>query len=114
MVYVSVFVLVFRHANRIFSAHYIVICNLSRRAMFFHGIAQTAGFSKRKLLNMKCVFRFSAQLLSETFIILRKVQRHIINSHRSSRKLPNIFVRFQSNLNFIYRLSKNPQKYQIP
>jgi hypothetical protein len=93
MVHVSILVLVIRHANRIFSTHYyIVICNLSRRAMFSHGTSQTARFSKRKLLNMKCVFQFSAQLQSETFIILRKVQRHIIKSHRSSRKVPIILV----------------------
>jgi len=36
---------------------------------------------------MNCVFRCSARRLSETFIILRKVQRHIINSHRSSYTL---------------------------
>jgi hypothetical protein len=33
----------------------------------------------KKLLNMKCVCSFSVQLMSETFAILRRIQRDIIN-----------------------------------
>jgi hypothetical protein len=41
------------------------------------------------LLNIKCVFWFSLQLLSETFLILRRIQRDmVINVHRSSCKVP--------------------------
>ena len=35
-------------------------------------------FRKKKLLNIKCVFRFSLQPLSETFIILRRNERDMI------------------------------------
>jgi hypothetical protein len=47
------------------------------------------------LLNIICVFWFPLQLLSETFLILRRIQRDIIiNVHRSSCKVPVILVRF--------------------
>ena len=36
-----------------------------------------------KFLNTKCVFWFSLQLLSETFLILRGIQRCVINARRT-------------------------------
>jgi hypothetical protein len=36
-----------------------------------------------KLLNIKCVFWYAVRLLSEIFLILRKMQRDIINVYRS-------------------------------
>ena len=36
------------------------------------------------LLNIECVFLFSRQVSSQTFLILRKIQRDITNTHRSS------------------------------
>jgi hypothetical protein len=54
---------------------------------------------EKKLLNTKCVFWFSAQLLSETFLILRRTWGDtVINVKRSSCKVPVILVRFQWNL----------------
>ena len=50
-------------------------------------------FEKKMLLNTKCVFWFSLQLLSETFLILRRTQRDIvINVHRSSFKVSVILI----------------------
>jgi len=44
-------------------------------------------FEKKKtLLNRKCVFSFSLQILSEIFFILRKIQRHVILNVYGSRK----------------------------
>jgi hypothetical protein len=69
--------LVILHAMRM---RHIVICGLSGTATFFHIISQTARFSEKKikLLNMKCVFRFSPQISSETFVILRRTERDVV------------------------------------
>ena len=42
--------------------------------------------------------------------MLRRFQPVIvINERRTSRKVPTILVRFESNLNFLYRFAKNTQ-----
>jgi len=52
-------------------------------------------FRKNKLLNTKCVFRVSLQLLSEIFFILRRIKRDMIeNIYWSSCKVLFILVRF--------------------
>jgi hypothetical protein len=55
-------------------------------------------------------FDFLYNFFSEIFLIIRRIKRNInINVHLSSCKVPVIIVRFQSNLNFLNRLSKNKQ-----
>jgi hypothetical protein len=50
---------------------------------------------RKKLLNIKCVFGFFLQRSSETFVILRRIERDIIiNVHRSSCIVSVILVRF--------------------
>ena len=67
-------------------------------------------FWKRKLLNIKCVFWFSLQLLFETFLILWRIQRHIfIDVETSSCKVHVIFVGFWWKVNFLDRVSKKHQ-----
>jgi hypothetical protein len=52
-------------------------------------------FRKQKLLNIKCVFLFSLQLLSETFLTLRRIWRDIIlHTHWSSCKVPLLLSAF--------------------
>jgi hypothetical protein len=54
---------------------------------------------------MKCVFSFSLQPLSETFLTLRMIQQGTtINLHKSSYTVPVIVVIFQSNFNFLTHL----------
>jgi len=40
-------------------------------------------------------FDFFIQLLSKIFVIVRRIQRDITNSHRSSYKVPVIIARVQ-------------------
>jgi hypothetical protein len=60
----------------------------------------------RNLFNMKCVFWFPQQLLSEEFLILRTIQRGtVINTNRSLCKVTVFLDRFQPNLNLKYKIS---------
>jgi hypothetical protein len=62
--------------------------------IFPHYLINGTIFGKM-LLNIKCVFWFSLQLLSETFLIIRIIQPDIIiNVHRSSCKVPLLLSDF--------------------
>jgi hypothetical protein len=76
--------------------YYIVICVLTGSAILFHIISQRARFSAEGW-NIKCTFWFPLQLLSETFLILRRIYTYIINAHSSSRKVTVIIAIFWRN-----------------
>jgi hypothetical protein len=64
----------------------------------------------KMLLNIKCAFWCSLQLLSETFLILRRIERdRIKNVYWSSCKVPVVIVRCWWNLKFLDRFSKNTE-----
>ena len=59
----------------------------------------------------KVVFLFPLQVLSETFLILRRTERDMIkNVYWSSCRVPVIVVRFWCSLNFSKEFRKNRQK----
>jgi len=72
------------------------IRGLSRPTVFCHIFSQTAGFSgEKKGYWTRNVFWLSVQILSNTVLALRRVQRDIIiNVRVSSCKVPGIFVIF--------------------
>jgi hypothetical protein len=62
---------------------------------------------KKRLLNLKCVYLFSLQIMPETFLILRKIGHYVIvNVNWSSYKVPINILRFYWNLNFLDRFSE--------
>jgi hypothetical protein len=67
---------------------HIVIRGLPGRKIFSHISHKRQDFQKKKYIDHKCVFWFSPQVLSETFVILGRIQEDIIiNLHRSSCKV---------------------------
>ena len=78
---------------------HIMLSSVARLAVpyFFHIISQTVRFSENMLLNIKCVFWFSLQIFFEAFLILRRIQRDVINVKTPSCKVPIILVRFSRN-----------------
>jgi hypothetical protein len=75
--------------------------------IFRHYLINGTVFGKN--LNVKCVFWFSLQFVFETFPILRRNQRDVINVETSSCKVYAIFIEFSSNLSFLERFSKKSQ-----
>jgi hypothetical protein len=62
----------------------------------------------KQLLIIKCVFWFSLQILSETLLILRRIQRDIvINVHKSLCKVPLLLSEFnQKNFSTYFAKKK--------
>jgi len=97
-------------ARRAFSAScYIVVrCRFVATVFFPHNHINGTNFGKYIFENKMCCKFF----LSETFLILRRIQRNIvINSHRLSSKILPIPLRLPNILEFFDRLSKS---FQIP
>jgi hypothetical protein len=118
---VCILALVIQHAKCIFSMQN-VLSPVACLALphFSHYLINGMIFRKKKVLNIKHVFRFSLELPSEIFPILRRIQRDIIiNVHRSSCKvgLPIILVIFLIKLEFsrqIFEKSSNIECHENP
>ena len=84
-------------------APYSVICNLSCSTSLFYVISLTTQCSENFFWG-KHLFWFSPQTVSETFLILRRIQRDIItNANRSSGKVSVIHTTFE----FSWQLFEN-------
>ena len=64
-----------RHAMR---TRHIVLCGLPHSTILFPHYRINGTIVENELLNTKCVFRYPLQLLPETFLILRRIERDII------------------------------------
>ena len=89
------------------------ICALSGSTILLpHYIINVTIFGKT-LLNINYVFWFSLQLWSETFIILRRIQGHIIiNVHQSSSAVP-LLLSDCNPTSMFYTHFRKTQKCQI-
>ena len=79
-----------QYASAIFSS---MACPV---VQYFPALSYKQHDFRKEMLNMKCVFRFSVQLLTETFFIVRRIEGDMVlkNVYRSSSKVPVILVRF--------------------
>jgi hypothetical protein len=77
--------------------------------IFPHYLINVTIFVKT-LLNTKCLFWFSLQLLSETFLIQTRIERDVVkNVCWYAWKIPVIPARLKNNLRNLDRVSKNIQ-----
>jgi hypothetical protein len=81
---------------------HVIICGLSCSTIFFPHYLTNGTISERKLLNTKCVFSFSLQSLSETFLILRRTDWDVnINEYWSCCKASGLLLtRFNESWTF--------------
>jgi len=80
--------------------YFIVICGITSSTVFFSAYVKNGTDIGKMLLNIICVFWFSLQLLSETFLVLKWIQRDIKCLYKCSYKTSFILDRFWWNLDF--------------
>ena len=69
---------------------------------------------EKKLWNAKCVFWFSLQISSETFLIPRRNEQDMIkNVHRSSCKVPLLFLSDCNETWIFLEIFRKILKYQV-
>jgi hypothetical protein len=93
-----------------FFLHGIILSFVAGLAVRFSTLSHKRHDFKKEFIEHKICVPASPQLLCETFLIRRRIQRDIIiNVQRSSCQVPVILVRFYGDLNFLDRFSKNAQ-----
>jgi hypothetical protein len=86
------------------------ICGVLDSTRFFHVISQTTRFLKESFLGIKCRFRFSLQIWSETFLTVRELSKIRSKMYIGLRvKYPLFSSDFNETLVFSKYLRKNPQ-----
>ena len=93
------------HAKRM---HLTILSSLASLALPYFSISQKhqdfrwRGEGGVEFIEHKICVLFSLKFPSETSVILRIIQQHIVtNVHTSSRKAPVILIRFYLKLNFL-------------
>ena len=61
--------------------YYLLPTRVHDSVIFFHIISWTAWYSEKRLLNIKCVFWFSAQHVFEIFLIIRRTKVKLKQFH---------------------------------
>ena len=92
--------------------YYSDICGLSASAIFFHFISQMARLPEKIIDNTMCVLMFFTTF-SETFPILRRIQRNIIINAYWHVKQPLLLSYFNENRVFSTYFRKT-LKHNIP
>jgi hypothetical protein len=80
--------------------------------IFTHYLINSMIFFKY-VLNIKCVFWFSLLLLSETFLILRRIWQDIINIHTSHVKYPLFLLDYFNEAWIFWQIFEKYSKYEI-
>ena len=97
---------------------YVVICEPSGPTIFFHIISETARFLEKIFIAHKSLLWFALQLLSETFIILRRIQRDVtINGYIQLYVKYRYSCRILTKLKFSEHIFENPSNikcHKIP
>jgi len=88
---------------------HIVTCPAPLYSIFPHYLTKGMVFEK-KLLNTKCVFLFPLQLLSESFLIIRRTDWDMMKNVYCSLCKVTVIVRFFTKLEFSWQIfEKNIQ-----
>jgi hypothetical protein len=74
--------------------YYIVICGLFGCTVFFTLSHKRYDFRGKEVIEHEMCVLFSNELLPETFIMLRRIQRVVINVRMSLCKVPVVNVGF--------------------
>ena len=94
--------------------HSLKVAQLLRSGACLH-TNQSRSYLNHLVYCTKNVFWSSLQLLSESFPILRRINRStVINVHSASCKIPENLVRFWWKLNFLDVFSKNIKFHENP
>jgi len=74
---------------------HIILASVACRVVRYFSILSHGTIFRKMLLNVKCVFLFSLQHLSETFLILRRTEQDMVkNVYLYLCKVPVILARF--------------------
>jgi hypothetical protein len=94
--------------SNVHASYYIVFFGLSGSTIFFPHYLINGTIFGEKILDIS--FDFLYYFCLKPFSFRRRIERYIINVHRSSCKVPAILERFEWKLNF---LNKFPKYVQI-